>query len=207
VGTTLEFEQVLWAKGLTTVAGVDEAGRGPLAGPVVAAAVIVLPGVCIDGIDDSKKLSPARREDLFREICEAYPSVGIGIIDSTEIDRTNILVATMRAMREAVASLSVRPQYVLIDGNRCPELDIPADAIVDGDARCYSIAAASIIAKVTRDRMMIAYDEEFPGYGFAAHKGYGTRDHRLAIAALGFCPIHRRSFSWSLPEETCEKGA
>jgi ribonuclease HII len=207
VGPGLEFEQTLWAKGLTAVAGVDEAGRGPLAGPVVAAAVIVQPGVRIEGIDDSKKLSAARREDLYQKICERSSSVGVGVVSSEEIDRTNILVATMRAMRDAVASLTLRPQHVLIDGNRCPDLDVPADAVVDGDARCFSIAAASIIAKVTRDRMMIAYDHEYPGYGFAVHKGYGTRAHRLAIAALGVCPIHRRSFSWSIPEEIREKGA
>jgi ribonuclease HII len=201
MGLLLEFEQPFWSQGFKRIAGVDEAGRGPLAGPVVAAAVIVPPGVYIAGVDDSKKLSPARREELYHLICEVVPSIGVGVVDHMEIDRTNILAATMHAMQKAVLALTPPPDYVLVDGNRCPDVNARAEAIVGGDARCFSIAAASIVAKVTRDRMMVAFDQEFPGYGFAAHKGYGTRAHRLAIASRGYCPIHRRSFSWSMPED------
>jgi ribonuclease HII len=207
MGLRLEIEQTLWSRGLQVIAGVDEAGRGPLAGPVVAAAVIVPPGVHIEGVDDSKKLSACRREELYEKISTMLPSIGVGIVDHVEIDRTNILIATMLAMQKAVRALNVTPQYVLIDGNRCPELPCPAEAIVAGDAHCFSIAAASIVAKVTRDRMMAAFDREYPGYGFAVHKGYGTRAHRLAIAALGYSPIHRRSFSWSTPEVPDAKGS
>jgi ribonuclease HII len=191
----LRYERELWAKGLRTIAGVDEAGRGPLAGPVVAAAVIVEPGFYIPGVDDSKKLTPATRNALFEDIMRGSVSVGVGIVDHETIDRVNILNATLEAMGIAVASLKKRPEFLLIDGNRFRGGGIPFSTIVDGDALCFSVAAASIIAKVTRDRIMVEYDTEYPQYGFARHKGYGTRQHRSAILEHGVCPIHRKSFA------------
>ena len=191
----LAHELTLWRRGLRSVAGIDEAGRGPLAGPVVAAAVTFRPGFFHPGVDDSKKLSPARREEMEAVIRDHALGVGVGIVDHAAIDRLNILNATFQAMHEAVRALPDEPEYLLVDGNRFRGGAIPFEAIVDGDARSFSIAAASIIAKVTRDRIMREFDREFPGYGFARHKGYGTAQHRDAIARLGLCPIHRRSFT------------
>ena len=175
------------------IAGVDEAGRGPWAGPVVAAAVILDPDRIPAGIDDSKMLDENRREALFARIMDAA-AVGVGIADRGRIDRGNILNATLWAMAEAVAHLEPRPTLVLIDGNRAPRMRIETRTIVKGDAKCLSIAAASIIAKVTRDRLMIALGREFPGYGFERHKGYGTPEHQAALDRLGVTPHHRRSF-------------
>ena len=192
---TLEFERSLWEEGIRRVAGVDEAGRGPLAGPVVAAAVLVPRGFYLPRVDDSKRLSPAIREELFGMIRAGAAGIGVGIVGHEEIDRINILNATLQAMEEAVAALPERPEFLLIDGNRYGRGTIPHRTIIDGDALSFSIAAASIIAKVTRDRLMVEFDREFPGYGFAKHKGYGTREHRDAIQRQGFCPIHRMSFT------------
>jgi len=192
---TFAFERPLWETGILRIAGIDEAGRGPLAGPVVAAAVVFPRGVSPPGVRDSKALSPGGRERLFAEIMNLAEGVGVGIVDHVVIDDINILNATFRAMHRAIDALPVRPDHLLVDGNRFAEAGIPWTTIVGGDALSASIAAASIIAKVTRDRIMTDYDREFPGYGFARHKGYATREHRAAIGRLGFCPIHRRSFS------------
>lgn len=175
------------------IAGVDEAGRGPWAGPVVAAAVILDPEAIPPGMADSKALSPEAREDLFPLIL-ASAKVGIGIADVVRIDRDNILNATMWAMAEAVAALPVAPRLVLVDGNRSPKLAAEVRTIVKGDARCLSIAAASIVAKVTRDRMMVALGAALPRYGFERHKGYGTPEHQAALAVHGVTEHHRRSF-------------
>jgi len=177
-----------------TVAGVDEAGRGPLAGPVVAAAVILDRARCPDGIHDSKQLCEAVRERLHAELC-AVAIFGIGIASVAEIDTINIHWATMLAMERAVAALGCAVDHVLVDGNRLPRWQHAATAIVDGDALCRSIAAASIIAKVTRDRLMRELDAECPGYGWARNKGYATADHQRALASLGASPHHRRSFA------------
>lgn len=177
------------------IAGVDEAGRGPLAGPVCAAAVILDPARPIAGIGDSKKLSPARRERLEPLIREQALAWSVAWASAEEIDRLNILQATMLAMRRAVESLQIRPIKTLIDGNRCPELDIAAEAIVGGDGSVPAIGAASILAKVARDRFMLELDAECPGYGFAKHKGYPTREHLDAIERLGPCRWHRLSFA------------
>jgi ribonuclease HII len=193
-GISLLHEEVLWKSGVAHVAGVDEAGRGPLAGPVVAAAVIFPPGLRIPGVNDSKKLSPARREELFGIIHAEVLAVGVGIVGHVEIDTINILQATYKAMHIALASLAVVPDHILVDGNRFSGTGVPFTAIVDGDACCHAIAAASIIAKVTRDRLMLEFDQLYPGYGFARHRGYGTAAHREAIVRLGPCPIHRRTF-------------
>ena len=177
------------------VAGVDEAGRGPLAGPVVAAAVILPDVFDLPELTDSKLLSEAKREQLFERIKVQSVAWAIGRADVAEIDQINILQATMVAMRRAVEGLSVAPEWVLIDGNRCPEgLNCPARAIVQGDKTEAAISAASILAKVTRDREMLALDALYPGYDLAKHKGYGTKAHRAAIKRLGVLPIHRQSF-------------
>ena len=175
------------------LAGIDEAGRGPWAGPVVAAAVILDPDKIPNGVTDSKALNAEKRDLLFRKIM-ATAQVGVGIAQVARIDRDNILQATLWAMAEAVASLQVAPGFALVDGNRMPKLSCPAQTMVKGDARCLSIAAASIIAKVTRDRMMEAMAKTHPGYGFEQHKGYGTPQHQKAIDTIGVCPQHRRSF-------------
>lgn len=176
------------------ICGIDEAGRGPLAGPVVAGAVI-LPGDCeILYLNDSKKLSPAKREALYDEIMEKAEAVGVGMASPARIDEINILQATYEAMREAVAALNVTPDLLLNDAVTIPDITIPQVPIIKGDAKSVSIAAASIIAKVTRDRLMVRYDEILPGYGFAQHKGYGSREHIEAIRRLGPTPIHRQSF-------------
>ena len=190
----LAIEREIRASGKTVVCGVDEAGRGPLAGPVVAAAVILSPDFMVEGIDDSKKLLEHRREELFERITEAAEDWGVGIVSHDEIDETNILEAAMRAMRDAVAGLKTKPDIVLVDGNRAPGSPCEERVIVDGDARCLSIAAASIVAKVVRDRMMRDLDTVFPEYGFARHKGYGAPVHIDAIRRHGPCDIHRISF-------------
>ena len=190
----LRYERALWDRGVRIAAGLDEAGRGPLAGPVVAAAVVFPPDLFISTVDDSKKLTARCREELYDRINAEAIAVGIGISDHRVIDDINILNATLRAMHEAVRRLSIVPEHLLVDGNRFAENGIPFSTIVDGDARSFTIAAASIVAKVTRDRIMVEYDRTYPGYGFAGHKGYGTREHRAAIETMGLCPIHRRSF-------------
>ncbi|MBS0293966.1 MAG: ribonuclease HII [Proteobacteria bacterium] len=177
------------------VAGVDEAGRGPLAGPVVAAAVILDELQPIAGLADSKTLSAARRERLFDEIRAKALCCSIAEASVEEIDRLNILQATMLAMRRAVQGLRLKPRLVLVDGNRLPQLDTPAEAIVKGDARVAAISAASILAKVTRDRWCAELHAQYPQYGFAGHKGYGTAEHLAALQAHGACPQHRRSFA------------
>ena len=201
----LGFEQLLWNRGVQHVAGIDEAGRGPLAGPVVAAAVIFPAGCVVEGVDDSKRLSPTRREEAFSRIYRHALAVGIGIVDHRVIDEINVLQATLRAMHIAVDGLNPRPSHLLVDGNRFAGGDIPFTTIVDGDARCHAIAAASIIAKVTRDRIMVEQDVLYPAYGFARHKGYGTAQHRMAIERYGLCPIHRRSFCHLHGEHTHER--
>ena len=198
---TLNFEQAFWRLGVQCVAGIDEAGRGPLAGPVVAAAVIFPVECFVDGVDDSKKLTHHQREELFPRIQEHALCVGTGIVGQQDIDEMNILQATFKAMHIAIASLTVRPEHLLIDGNRFAGNELPFTTIVDGDALCHAIAAASIIAKVTRDRIMVEQDALYPEYGFARHKGYGTAQHRAAIAHYGLCPIHRRSFCQNLREK------
>lgn len=177
------------------VAGVDEVGRGPLCGAVVTAAVILDPARPIFGLNDSKKLTAARREQLFDEICEKALSWCIARAEVEEIDQLNILQATMLAMQRAVAGLSVKPKLALIDGNRCPVLDVPSAAVIKGDSQVPAIAAASILAKVSRDREMQAIDRQYPGYGIAGHKGYPTAVHLEALQRLGPTPIHRRSFA------------
>jgi len=176
------------------VAGVDEAGRGPLAGPVVTAAVILDRENIPAGLNDSKKLSEKKRELLFDHI-NACAMVGVGIAEPEEIDRINILAATMIAMQRAVQDIPARPQAVLIDGNRAPAFDIPSQTIIKGDAKSLSIAAASIIAKVTRDRLMVLADGRYPGFGFAGHKGYPAPMHRARLLEVAPCPIHRRSYA------------
>jgi ribonuclease HII len=177
------------------VAGVDEVGRGPLAGPVVTAAVILDPERPIAGLADSKVLSEKRREALFDEIQEKAMAWSIGRAEVEEIDELNILQATMLAMQRAVAGLDISPNHVLVDGNRCPDLPCSSEAIIKGDGTVPVISAASIIAKVTRDREMVVMDAEYPGYGLAGHKGYPTKAHIAALQELGVTPIHRRSFA------------
>lgn len=177
------------------VAGVDEVGRGPLAGPVVTAAVILDPDHPIEGLADSKKLTESRREKLAEIIKEHCLAWSIGRAEVDEIDEINILQATMLAMQRAVEGLSPAPDHVLIDGNRCPELPCTAEAIIKGDGLVPAISAASIIAKVTRDREMVELDHVYPGYGLAGHKGYPTKEHMAALLELGVTPIHRRSFA------------
>lgn len=190
----LEFEKEALAKGYKSVCGVDEAGRGPLAGPVCAAAVILPEGVIIDGVNDSKKLSEKKRESLFDVIREQALSYSIAYATVDEIEEINILNATMLAMRRAIAGLDIKADYAMIDGNKIPPLDIDAECIVKGDAKSMSIACASILAKVSRDRLLYKYAEEYPMYGFDKHKGYGTKVHREAILKYGPCPYHRKSF-------------
>lgn len=190
----LEFEKEALAKGYKSVCGVDEAGRGPLAGPVCAAAVILPEGVIIDGVNDSKKLSEKKRESLFDVIREQALSYSIAYATVDEIEEINILNATMLAMRRAIDGLDLKADYAMIDGNKIPPIDIDAECIVKGDAKSMSIACASILAKVSRDRLLYKYAEEYPMYGFDKHKGYGTKVHREAILKYGPCPYHRKSF-------------
>ncbi len=176
------------------VAGVDEVGRGPLAGPVVTAAVILDPANPIEGLADSKAMSEKRRERLFDEIKQKALAWAIGRCEVEEIDEFNILQATMTAMQRAVAGLSPQPQHAMIDGNRCPELPCSCEFVIKGDSKVAAISAASILAKVTRDREMVELDKQYPGYGLAGHKGYPTKAHVEALRELGVTPIHRRSF-------------
>ena len=192
----LSYEKRLWRKGYRYVAGVDEAGRGPLAGPVVAAAVVFPPQVKIQGLDDSKKLSPKRREELFLLIRDKSLKIGVGRVSHRQIDRLNIGRANLLAMKIAVEKLGGFADHLLIDGARNQvDSPLPQRAINGGDRKCASIAAASIIAKVTRDRIMLRYHEKYPEYRFDRHKGYGTEAHVRLVARFGPCPIHRRSFS------------
>lgn len=188
------FERQARREGFAAVCGIDEAGRGPLAGPVFAAAVI-LPEHCgIEGIDDSKKLSPKKREQLFGEIESGAVAYGIGFATEQEIDRVNILQATFLAMKRAFDALAVRPDLALVDGNRMPQLGVETRTIIKGDSLSASIGAASILAKVSRDRLMLQIDGLYPQYGFARHKGYGTALHVEMLKKYGPCPVHRRSF-------------
>jgi ribonuclease HII len=191
-------EKALYDQGYTRVAGIDEVGRGPLAGPVLAAAVILPQRVrrskWVDEVKDSKLLSASRREDLFLNIKEAAVSWGIGMINSQTIDLRGIAKATRLAMVQAVNQISPPPDFALIDYVKVPELTLPQKGVVEGDSICFSIACASIIAKVTRDRIMVELDGLYPGYGFADHKGYGTKKHLDCLQKLGPCPIHRHSF-------------
>jgi ribonuclease HII len=197
----LRRERRLWADGIQRVAGVDEAGVGPLAGPVVAAAVIFPPGEGIRGVDDSKRLDPRSREELGARIRDSALTWAVGRVDPVEIDRLNVYRASLEAMRRALSGLAVRPEFVLVDGRAVPGIETPHEVIIGGDAACHAIAAASILAKTARDALMIGFDEQYPGYGFASHKGYATRAHRDAIRRLGPCAIHRRSFTL-LPQPT-----
>jgi len=190
----LEYERAWWARSFLKVAGVDEAGRGCLAGPVVAAAVIFSPKVLIPGVNDSKKLSPKNRDALYPLIISNAMSYGVGIVEPQEIDKINILQASRKAMLLAIKALNPFPDVVLVDGRDALDLQCPQQPIIDGDALSHCIAAASIIAKVTRDRMMHALQQEFPNFGFANHKGYGTKAHLDEINRFGPTPIHRRSF-------------
>jgi ribonuclease HII len=189
------YEARAWRSGLARIAGVDEAGRGPLAGPVVAAAVIIAPERRIRGLADSKLLPSERREELFGQIRARALAIGVGIVDQETIDRINILQATRRAMLEALAGLAILPDLVITDFVALAGLPCPQRNLVDGDARCASVAAASIVAKVTRDRLMLDADRAFPQYGFAQHKGYATPEHLAALDRHGPCPLHRRTFS------------
>lgn len=189
-----EWETSCFEKGYRLVCGIDEAGRGPLAGPVCAAAVILPPNVDIPGLDDSKKLSDKRRRELFPIIQQTAVAYAIAFADHREIDQINILQATFLAMERAVSQLPIKPDYLLIDGNRTKDFGIPAQAVVRGDSLSASIAAASVLAKVTRDDLMVKAAEEYPQYGFEVHKGYGTKVHYEALQQHGPCPIHRMTF-------------
>ncbi|HHV57770.1 MAG TPA: ribonuclease HII [Firmicutes bacterium] len=188
------WEERLWGRGYRYVAGIDEAGRGPLAGPVVAAAVILPAGADLPGVNDSKQLTAARREQLYRLISKKAVALGVGVADVYYIEKHNILAATKHAMCLAVADLAVRPDYLILDAVRLEALELPQTAIVKGDTLSASIAAASIVAKVRRDHIMQAWEKVYPGYGFAQHKGYGTPAHLAALQRLGPCPLHRTSF-------------
>lgn len=191
----LSNELSLYNSGYKLVAGADEAGRGPLAGPVVAAAVILDPKVLIPGINDSKKLNESRRNLLYDEIVQKSISFGIAVIDNNTIDELNILRASLEAIRKAVCEMPIQPDFLLVDGNHLPMLNLPMKPIVSGDSLSLSIAAASILAKVTRDRIMLEYDIIYPQYGFKKNKGYPTKEHLSAIRKYGACKIHRKSFS------------
>ena len=194
INQMLQIERKLYDLGFNNICGVDEAGRGPLCGPVVAAAVILPKDCIIEGVNDSKKLSEKKREMLYDEIIKNALAVGVGMCDQDVIDEINILNATKKSMCEAIDNLKEKPDYVLIDGNQKIDIKFPQDIVVKGDSKSESIAAASIIAKVTRDRIMLEYDKKYPEYGFAKHKGYGTKAHIQAIEKYGITPIHRISF-------------
>jgi len=194
---TVEID--LWERGHSFVAGIDEAGRGALAGPVVAAAVVIQPGTAIAHVDDSKRLTRHAREALFRKIRQAAVGIGVGYIDAAVIDRINIRQGTLLAMQAAIQDLPVEPDFLLIDGRDQVTTSQRQRTFVRGDQTVGSIAAASIVAKVTRDQLMASFDDEFPGYGFVQHKGYGTVVHLRAIQQLGPCAIHRRSFRGVAP--------
>ena len=189
-----EIEHSHFDRGIRVICGVDEAGRGPLAGPVCAAAVILPPDLEIPGLNDSKKLTDKRRRELLPIIKEQAIAWGIGLADHNEIDEINILQATYLAMERAIAALPVKPELALIDGNRAKDFGLPVETVVKGDSRSASIAAASVLAKVTRDDLMLEMAKEYPGYGFEVHKGYGTKAHYAALTEHGPCPIHRMSF-------------
>ena len=190
-----KIDKDFFDRGIKYVAGIDEAGRGPLAGPVVVAAVIMKPDSMIEGINDSKKISEKKREKLYDLILDEAISYGIGIVDQKEIDEINILQATKNGLTEAIKQMEIKPNVILVDAlNNIDTLKIPYQSIIKGDAKSYAIAAASIIAKVTRDRIMREWDNVYPQYGFASHKGYGTAKHILAIKEYGPCPLHRKSF-------------
>ena len=189
-----QIEQSFFEKGIELICGVDEAGRGPLAGPVCAAAVILPAGIDIPGLNDSKKLSDKRRRELYPIIKENAIAYGIAFADHNEIDEINILQATYLAMERAIAMLEVKPQLALVDGNRAKDFGIPVETIVHGDSLSASIAAASVLAKVTRDDYMLDMAKIYPEYGFDIHKGYGTKAHYAALTEYGACPIHRMSF-------------
>ena len=189
------FESAAWRRGVSRLAGVDEAGRGPLAGPVVAAAVVLAPGERIRGVDDSKRLDPLERARLFEIIHARALGVGVAVVDHLTIDRINILQATRLAMAQALGALALEPELVLTDFVEVPGLRCPQRNLVEGDRRSASVAAASIVAKVTRDRIMEEADREFPLYGFVRHKGYATPEHLAALDRWGPCPLHRRTFA------------
>ena len=195
MGVLLRVERSLWNRGLAHVAGVDEVGVGPLAGPVLAAAVIVPEGIKLRGVDDSKKLTPALREDLAAKIRACALAIGIGIVEVDDIDRLNIYRAALEAMRRAVTALPRMPDHVVVDARCIPGISVPQTALIGGDARCYSVAAASIVAKVARDHLMREIDGRYPQYGFCDNMGYGTPQHLAAIARYGPSPVHRRSFA------------
>ncbi len=201
----LSFEKELWQKGVELVCGVDEVGRGPLAGPVVAAAIILPKGVELEGVKDSKALSPGKREELFPQILSTCLSFGVGRVDPVIIDEVNILQATFIAMRRALGKLRVTPQHTLVDGLSIPDLSLAQTAIRKGDQISLSIASASILAKVFRDRLMECYDLKFPYYRFAKNKGYPTKEHVEAIFKFGPCEIHRKSFR-PLRDYACRPG-
>ena len=190
----LEIENNLYNQGYKYICGVDEAGRGPLCGPVVASAVILPKDICIEGVNDSKKLSEKKREKLYDDIMTRALAVGVGISDVDVIEKVNILNATKLAMIQAINNLQITPDYVIVDGNQKIDITIPLDTVIKGDSKSESIACASIIAKVTRDRMLLKYDKAYPEYGFSKHKGYGTKLHIEAIKKYGITPIHRPSF-------------
>ena len=190
-----KIERELYQKGVKSICGIDEAGRGPLAGPVVVASVIMPEGSMIEGVNDSKKVSEKKREKLYDLILEEAISYGIGIIYQDEIDEINILQATKKGLTNAIEQMKIKPDLILVDAlNGINTLGIPYQSIIKGDAKCYSISAASIIAKVTRDRIMREWDAVYPEYGFSSHKGYGTAKHIAALKEYGPCPLHRRSF-------------
>ena len=195
------LETELRAAGYTAICGVDEAGRGPLSGPVVAAACILPAGCVIEGLNDSKKLTPKQRDRLFDTVREVAVAYSVGQASPEEIDELNILNATMLAMRRAIEGLPVKADFALIDGNCARGIDLPHKTVISGDALSVSISAASILAKVTRDRICLQNDRDYPEYGFAKHKGYGTKDHMDALRRLGPCPLHRRSFLKFLSED------
>lgn len=190
------FELELWTRGAGRVAGVDEVGIGPMAGPVVAAAVVFREGTRIDAVDDSKRLEPSAREALDREIRLRAVGVGLGVAGIADVDRLNVYHAGLLAMRRAVDALSFVPDHILVDARTIPNLSVPQSALEQGDRRSFSIAAASIVAKVYRDRLMVQVDRLYPGYGFARHKGYCSPEHQAAVRKLGPCPIHRRSYDF-----------
>ena len=188
------YERAYRQKGFTQIAGIDEAGRGALAGPVVAAAVILPVNCQIEGLTDSKQLTPNQREVLVDKIHNVAVSVGTGSVDNRTIERINILQAALLAMKMAIEQLTPKPEYLLVDGNKLPDIDIPGEAVPKGDSLSLSIAAASVIAKTTRDSLMVEYDETYPHYGFKHHKGYPTAQHREAIRQFGVTDIHRNTF-------------
>lgn len=189
-----QIEREYFGQGIQLICGVDEAGRGPLAGPVCAAAVILPAEIEIPGLDDSKKLSDKRRRELFPLIKEQAVAYSVAMVDETQIDEINILQATLLAMEKAIQGLEVKPELALIDGNRQKDFGVPSQTVIKGDSLSASIAAASVLAKVTRDDYMLQMAEQYPGYGFEVHKGYGTKAHYQALTEKGMCPIHRRTF-------------